>query len=153
MKKDVDKHNWKLYKASSKRIETLTRRQYDEDAKAEKWIMTLASGSFGLSFAFIGQVVKLENAQCLGFLIAAWSCFLAVLVIGLIGFSVSSFAHSVLAEEEAKNLAVKYQGKEPEYKSRSLFFGANAVLGYASILAFISGSVWLILFIAKNLLR
>jgi hypothetical protein len=65
---------------------------------------------------------------------------------------VSSFCHSVRAKEEAVALELKYRGIEPEYKKRSIFFGANALLGYASILVFIGGSICLILFIAKNLL-
>jgi hypothetical protein len=75
-----------------------------------------------------------------------------VLVLEIAGFMVSSFAHSVLAKEEAEMLDLKYKGVEAEYKNRSIFFSANAILGYASILLFIGGSICLILFIAKNLL-
>jgi hypothetical protein len=144
----ADRH-WKLYEAGSRRIEELNRRQGEEDDKTDRWMMSLASGSFGLSFAFINQIVPVQNAVRAALLIAAWSCFLGVLVLGLIGFTVSSFAHSVLAKEEADALALKYRGLEPEYKNRSIFFGANAVLGYASILLFIGGSICLMLFIAK----
>jgi hypothetical protein len=148
----ADDRNWKLYQASTRRIDTLNQRQAEEDDKVDKWMMTLASGSFGLSFAFINQIVPIETASHIGLLVSAWSCFLAVLVLGIVGFAVSSFAHSVLAKEEAECLALKYQDKAPEYKSRSIFFGANAVLGYAAIGAFICGSIFLIMFIAKNLL-
>jgi hypothetical protein len=115
-------------------------------------MMSLASGSFGLSFAFINEIVPVSGAGHIALLIAAWSCFLGVLVLGLIGFTASSFAHSVLAKEEAEMLALKYRGAKAEYKNRGIFFSANAVLGYASILSFIAGSVCLIMFIAKNLL-
>ena len=145
-------HNWKLHEASAQRIDMLTKRQGEEDDKEDKWMMSLAAGSFGLSFAFIDQIVPIKCAGHIPLLIAAWSCFIAVLVIGLIGFIVSSRGHSFLAEEETKNLALKYQGKEPEYKKRSIVFDPNAVMGYASILLFIGGSLCLILFIAKNLL-
>ncbi|MDR1469396.1 MAG: hypothetical protein LBT00_08900 [Spirochaetaceae bacterium] len=149
---NTDNDHWKLYEASSKRIEALNQRQGEEDDKTDKWMMTLASGSFGLSFAFINQIVPVNSAGHIALLIAAWSCFLSVLVLGIIGFAVSSFCHSALAKEEAEMLALKYKGVDAEYKNRSIFFGANAVLGYASILFFISGSICLILFIAKNLL-
>jgi hypothetical protein len=148
----TDERNWKLYDAASTRIDILNQRQGEEDDKADKWLMTLASGSFGLSFAFINQIVPIEKAAHIPLLIAAWSCFVAVLALGIIGFALSSFIHSCMAKEEAKNLALKYQGIDPKYKGRSIFFGANAIFGYISILSFIGGSVCLILFIAKNLL-
>jgi hypothetical protein len=144
--------NWKYYKASRRQIEILNQRQGEEDDKTDKWIMTLASGSFGLSFAFINQIVPIAEASHTVLLIAAWSCFLAVLILELIGFTVSSFCHSLLAKKENKVLELKYQGIEPEDKERGVFFSANALLGYASIMLFIGGSICLILFIAKNLL-
>jgi len=147
-----NERNWKLYEESVKRVNILNERQAEEDDKEDKWIMSLAAGSFGLSFAFIDKVVPISSAHSIPLLIAAWSCFLAVLAIGLIGFLVSSLLHTALAEEESLNLPLKYQGKEPEYKKRSIYFDPNAVLGYASILLFISGCICLILFIAKNLL-
>lgn len=153
MSDENDDRLWKLYEASSRRIDSLNRRQGEEDDKIDKWMMSLASGSFGLSFAFINQIVPISYASHIALLITAWSCFLGVLILGIIGFTVSSFAHSVLAKEEAEALAIKYRGVEAEYKDRSIFFGANALLGYASILSFMSGSVCLILFIAKNLLQ
>jgi hypothetical protein len=133
-------------------IETLNQRQGEEDDKIDKWMMTLASGSFGLSFAFINQIVPIREAVHITLLIAAWSCFLSVLILEIIAFMVSSFCHSLFAKEEAKALKLKYQGIESEYKNRNIFFGANALLGYVSILLFIGGSLCLILFIAKNLL-
>jgi hypothetical protein len=148
----LDDRNLKLYETESRFIETLNQRQGEEDDKIDKWMMSLASGSFGLSFAFINQIVPINNAVHIAFLIAAWSCFLSVLILGIISFMVSSFCHSVFANEEAEALKLKYQGIEPEHKNRSIFFGANALLGYASILLFIGGSLCLILFIAKNLL-
>jgi hypothetical protein len=145
-------HDWKLYEAANHRIDILTQRQAEEDDKTDKWIMTLASGSFGLSFAFINQIVPVQSAGHIGLLIAAWSCFLSILVLELVAFLVSSFTHSVLAKREAEDLKLKYEGIEPENKGVSIFFNANALLGYATILLFLGGSICLILFIAKNLL-
>lgn len=144
--------NWKLYEASTKRIDMLNQRQADEDDKIAKWLMTFAAGSFGLSFAFIDKIVPIEHAHNIPLLIVAWSCFISVLVLGLIASLISSFIHSVMADEEAKNLPFKYEGIEPEYKKRSIFFGTVAVFGYISILSFIGGSICLILFISENLL-
>lgn len=144
--------NWKLHEASTKYIDMLNQRQADEDDKISKWLMTFSAGSFGLSFAFIDNIVPIKQAHEIPFLIAAWSCFLSVLVFCLIASFISSFIHSVMADEERKNLPLVYNGLEPEYKKRSIFFGTVAVFGYISILSFIGGAVCLILFIAKNLL-
>jgi hypothetical protein len=148
----ADKANTQYYEADNRFIETLNQRQGEEDDKIDKWMMTLASGSFGLSFAFINQIVPMAKASHTTFLIAAWSCFLAVLILELIAFTVSSFCHSLMAKKIGENLRLKYQGIEPEDKDMSVFFSANALLGYASIMLFIGGSTCLILFIAKNLL-
>jgi hypothetical protein len=152
MSDSINEHNWKLYEASTNQYNMLIKRQGEEADKLDKWIMTMAAGSFGLSFAFIDKIVHVDEAAHFQFLIASWSCFLAILVIGVIGFILSSLLHSVLAEEESKMLAIKYEGGTPEYKNRSIFFDVNNVLGYVQILLFIGGSLCLILFVAKNLL-
>ena len=150
--KQNDERNWKIFNASKSQIDMLMQRQGEESDKLDKWMMTIAAGSFGLSFAFIDKIVPVKTASHLLFLFSAWSGFLAILIIGAIGFIVSALVHTVHAEEESKMLPLKYEGKEPEYKKRGIFFTANAVFGYAQILLFIGGSVCLLLFIAKNLL-
>ena len=147
-----EERNWKLYEASCKRVDVLTKAQQEEDDKRDKWTMTLASGSFGLSFAFINQIVPLKEAVCLPFLLSAWACFLAVLVLGLAGFLISGLRHTYCAEEETANLELMYEGKEPVYKDRGIALDTNAVLGYLSLLFFTGGSACLIVFIGKNLL-
>jgi hypothetical protein len=147
-----EERNWKLYEASSSRIDTFTKAGQEEDDKRDKWTMMLASGSFGLSFAFINQIVPLKEASYLPLLLSAWACFLAVLVIGLVGFLISGLLHTCLAEEESKNLQLRYEGKKPIYKNRSIAFDTNAALGYLSLLCFVGGSICLIIFIGKNIL-
>ena len=126
--KALNEHNWKLYNASTSKIDILNRRQSEEYNKLDKWIMTIAAGSFGLSFALINQIVPVGMANHILLLIVACACFLSVLVLGLIGFMASGLSHTVLAEEEAKALPLMYEGREPEYKKRSIFFNANMVL-------------------------
>jgi hypothetical protein len=150
--KENEERNWKIYHAGKSEIDSLMQRQGEECDKLDKWMMTMAAGSFGLSFAFIDTIVPVKTAHYLPFLFSAWSGFLAVLVIGVIGFIVSALVHTVHAEEESKMLPLKYAGKEPEYKKRGIFFTANAVFGYAQILLFIGGSACLMTFIAKNLM-
>jgi hypothetical protein len=141
---------WKIFEASQHYIDQCNQRQWDQDAKADKWILTLASGSFGLSFVFIDKIVPLSSSSYRELLLAAWACFAAVLVLELAGFTISSFLHSSLANEERKNISLKYQGKIPENKDRTIFFNGVAICGYISMLSFIGGVVCLLLFIARN---
>jgi len=145
--------DWKNYDASIRRVEILEQRQYDEDSKAEKWLLTISSGSFGLSFTFIDQIVEIKYASNYEFLVTSWSCFTFIIILGIIGFIISSFSHSSLAKEENDNLALKYNGEETNYKKRSLYFSPNAILQYISILLLISGLAFLMLFIAINLIK
>jgi hypothetical protein len=141
---------WKIYDSSQHYIDECNRRQWDQDAKSDKWILTLASGSFGLSFAFIDKIVDLSASSCRELLLSAWACFAAVLVIELCGFMISSFIHSSKAREERENISLKYEGKTPDYKDRTVFLNTVAACGYVSMLSFTGGVVCLLLFIAKN---
>jgi hypothetical protein len=146
----TQEEKWKIYDSSQHYIDQCNQRQWDQDAKSDKWILTLASSSFGLSFAFIDKIVPLSSSSYRVLLLAAWACFAAVLAIELCGFMISSFIHSSMAKEERKNITVKYEGKIPEYKDRTIFFNSVSICGYVSMLSFVGGIVCLLLFIAKN---
>jgi len=124
----------------------------EEINKLDKWIMTIAAGSFGLSFVFIDTIVPVNTAAYLPVLFSAWACFLAVLAVGLIGSMASALLHLAIAAELNSAIPLIQEGKRPEYKKRGVFLSPNAVLGYAQIALFIGGCVCLILFVAKNLL-
>jgi hypothetical protein len=141
---------WKIREAGQHYIDQCNQRQWDQDAKFDKWLLTLASGSFGLSFAFIDRIVPLSESSCRALLLAAWACFAAVLVLQLAGFIISSLVHSAMADEERENIELRYEGQTAENKDRSIFFNSVAVCGHASLLSFIGGVVYLLLFIARN---
>jgi hypothetical protein len=141
---------WKIYETSQHYIDLCSQRQWDQDEKSDKRLITLAAGSFGLSFAFIDTLVSLDTAVYKPLLIGAWACFAMALIMELCGFMLSSFTHSVMANEERDNVSLKYQGKPPEYKNRSVFSNSMAICGYASLVSFIGGVVCLLVFIAKN---
>jgi hypothetical protein len=146
----TQEEKWKIYDTSQHYIDQCNQRQWDQDAKSDKWILTLASGSFGLSFIFIDKIVPLSSSSYRALLLAAWACFAAVLVLELAGFAISSFIHSSMANEERKNISLKYLGKTPEYKDRTIFFNGVAICGYISMLSFVGGVICLLLFIARN---
>jgi len=147
----LDEYYSKLHEVSTNYINILNQRQYDEDTKIEKWIMTIASGSFGISFAFIGQIIELKTASHIEYLVASWICFLITIFAGIINFIISSFTHTLLAEKEIKDLTLRYDGIEPKYKKKKVFLSLGAIIQYFLIILLISGSVLLLLFIIKNL--
>jgi hypothetical protein len=145
-------HNWKLYEANERYTDKLIKTQQETDNFFDKWMMALAAGSFALSFAFIGSLVPLAQAACKPLLIAAWACFVAVLGLELAGFVVSSLRFTMLVAEADRNLLLRYEGKEPEHKRRSIAGDPNGVMTYAALLIFLGGAVCLLLFVALNIL-
>jgi hypothetical protein len=145
-------HDWKLYEANERYTDKLIKTQQETDNLADKWFITLAAGSFGLSFMFINALIPLEKAAHKPLLIAAWGCFAAVLVLELAGFLISSLRFSLLVAEADRGLSLKYEGKEPDYKRRSIYFGPNRIIMYAVCLVFLGGLVCLITFVARNIL-
>jgi hypothetical protein len=150
MKKMTD-YNWKLYEANERYTDKLIETSQKTLASADKWLMTLAAGSFGLSFTFINSLIPIEKAVYKPLLIAAWACFALVLVIQLFGLTISSIRYTLMVKEADMNLALKYEGKEPEYKDRSIYFDPNHVMMYAVLFIFLGGLVCLLTFIAQNL--
>jgi hypothetical protein len=55
--KKIIEHNWKLYEANEHLTDKLIETREKTDAFADKWLMTLTAGSFGLSFALIDILV------------------------------------------------------------------------------------------------
>jgi nitrate/nitrite transporter NarK len=151
--KPADEHNWRLYEANERYTDKLIATQQRTDFLAARWIFTLAGGSFGLSFAFIETLVPLRDATHKPLLIAAWGCFALAFVLEFIGMAVSSIRYTLLVAEADRNLALKYEGREPEYKRRGVFSDPNSVLMYAVLLVFFGGFVCLLIFLAQNILR
>jgi hypothetical protein len=150
-KENQELRNWKLYEANERYTDKLIETQQRTLATADKWLMALASGSFGLSFTFINSLIALENAAYKPLLISAWACFALVLVIQLVGFTVSAIRYTLMVDEADRNLPLKYEGREPEYKRRSIYFDPNHVMMYAALLIFFGGLICLLTFIARNL--
>ena len=121
--------------------------------KMDKWLMAIAAGSFGLSFAFIDNIVPVKEAVCMPYLIYAWSSFLAILILGISGFFISARNNWLLADEINGFFPLINEGKTPEYKKRGiLFYNINKIIGYTQIILFIGGCVCLIVFVGRNLL-
>jgi hypothetical protein len=145
-------YNWKLYEDNKEYNIRCDNARWAVNDFSDKWLMTLAAGSFGISFTFIDKLVPLAGAVCKPLLIAAWLCFVLVIVLELISMDVSAYRIVKAVEEEGKNLLMRYQGKEPEPVEQDIRFDTNRVFGYMVLPLFVAGIFSLIIFVAKNIL-
>jgi hypothetical protein len=140
-----------LYEANERYTDKLTETQEKTLAATDRWLMTLAAGSFGITFTFIDTLVPLQSAVGKPLLLTAWACFALVLVIKLAGFTLSSLRFTLMAGEVDRNLSLKHEDVEPEYKHRSVYFDPNRVMMYAALFIFSGGLSCLLIFVARNL--
>jgi hypothetical protein len=148
----AEERNWKLYEETKENIAKNTAAKWAANDFSDKWLMTLAAGSFGLSFAFIEKLVPLSAAIDKPLLITAWACFAVVIILELLAFDVISCRFDRAIEKEMRYLRLAYEGIEREPEKHSPFLDANRVIGYAVLCVFIAGMVSLIAFVARNIL-
>lgn len=72
--KDSDKEYW----------QQLNKAFLESSSQFDKQILVFASGAFGLSFAFIKDIVQLNVAINKWMLIVAWSCFGLVVILSIL---------------------------------------------------------------------
>jgi hypothetical protein len=61
--KELYERQKKIYDNHTALWETFNKISSEMDARFDKALFTIAAGSFGLSFAFIGNIVSLASAQ------------------------------------------------------------------------------------------
>ena len=122
-------------------IEKLYESLADSKSKFDKQVLWIASGAFGISFAFIEKIVKLNAATNTSFLILTWSLYTLVIFISLF----SHFYSSRSISWSIKN-CFQYgfeEGLEKRNK-RTRIFNISTMVGI-----FI-GTISLLVFIALN---
>lgn len=124
-----------------------------QDEAFDKHIIAFASGSFGISFAFIEKIVPMQSAVHPLLIVIAWACFGMCLILELIGFRISSYVHEKTVENANDVMQVRLQGKDADYKRNWKGLIIIDLQNLLSLFLFIGGIVCLILFIALNVLR
>ena len=115
----------------------------------DKYILTLAAGTFGLSLLFIRQIAPQPEAGTIWLLVTAWKTF---------GASILSTLISILLTQEAslkqiKMLDDRYKKHDPkEGKTKNVVATCTRILNWASMSLFIIGVVFLAIFSTLNLL-
>ena len=82
------------YETYLKERNSLINAQIEQARHFDKYILTLASGTFGLSLLFIRQIAPHPNILTIPFLITAWVSFGISIVATLISFLLSQQAIS-----------------------------------------------------------
>lgn len=122
-----------------------------EQAKSfDRWILTLAGGTFGLSLVFINQIAPNPKSGTIGFLVTGWVLFAVSILSTLSSFLFSQEAcykqikdvHKLLNREidRSKELPLNLYGR------------ITKGLNYFSMITFLAGVAFLITFATLNLL-
>lgn len=123
----------------------LVESQYSSSRAFDKWVLTLAGGSFTLSLSFMQNLAK-DSPRAGWSLIVGWSALIATVLSTLLSFRTSYKAHDV----EIDNLRADYELKPRKANRWSC---ATRVLNWFSATAFTTGLGGLAVFALVNLLR
>ena len=124
---------------------------FEQTKSFDKYILTLAGGTFGLSLLLIKQLVTDFEKGTIGILIAAWTAFSLSILITLISFLFSQKACS----KQIEILETWYRKNEDELTeedTKNKFTKLTNKLNWSSMFIFISGVILLIVFSAINLI-
>ena len=124
--------------------------QRENDGLLHKYILTVAAGSFGVSFAFINQIVSLNTAVMMPVLATAWVLFAFSIVVALIGFKISSAVQDTLLDVVEENIQRGYEGKEPIAPKRRVVMFSTRIADWCALILFVMGVVCLLYFVLQN---
>ncbi|MCL2043321.1 MAG: hypothetical protein FWG89_04185 [Treponema sp.] len=124
--------------------------QQDLDQRRHKYLFMLAGGSFGVSFAFISQVVMLESADNMVILVLSWLFFAITMIVAVLELTIGSFIQDMLLNNIEKNLERGYRGDPYKEPGRRLAMLPGRILGLVSVFSFIAGVLCLLYFVLQN---
>ena len=114
----------------------------------DKYILTLAAGTFGLSLLFVERIATNPKEQTEWFLIAAWIAFGASILSTLLSFLFGQESCS----KEIEILDDEYRGAIKDVKkTKNIFITWTKWLNRVSMVLFIVGVILLITFSSLNL--
>jgi len=124
--------------------------QKDLDTRAHKSILTIAAGSFGVSFAFISQVVPLDKASGMVILVAAWALFGLSIMLSIFELKIGSVIQDIFLNNAEKNIERGYAGERLKGVS-SITMWPERVISWLAFSTFGAGVVCLIYFVLMNI--
>ena len=141
----------KRYEVYLQERNSLVNAELEQARQFDKYILTLAAGTFGLSLLFIRQLVPSPEQGTICLLVTAWIAFGASILTTLISFLLSQTACS----KQREILKTWYKKKDTELREegmKNVFAIWTRTLNWTSMSLFIIGVVLLIIFSAVNLL-
>lgn len=139
----MSRHRYGVY---IKERDALINASQKESTDFDKYILTLASGTFGLSLLFINQIMPNPNKSNLPFLFCAWGAFCMSICLTLISFQVSIEAH----KKQIKILEQVYF--EENSSKRNEYAAWTTRLNWLSGAFFVTGVILLICFCIFNMI-
>lgn len=141
----------KKYEVYYQERNLLIRAELEQARSFDKYILTLAGGTFGLSLLLIKHLVPSFEKGTIGILIAVWITFSMSILATLISFLYSQKACS----KQREILKIWYMKKEDELTeedTKNNYAGLTHRLNWISMFFFIVGVVLLVIFSAINLI-
>ncbi|MDR2701259.1 MAG: hypothetical protein LBB72_02370 [Spirochaetaceae bacterium] len=125
--------------------------QLEADNRFHKNILTIAAGSFGVSFAFINQIVPLKSAVHPAVLVLSWLFFGLSIVFAVLEPRVGSVIQDKLLDDIEENIELGYEGRPYKETRRWLLMLPTRILNWLSFILFAMGVVCLIFFVYLNM--
>lgn len=124
----------KEYRELLQKMENEAQDQYD------KTVLYLSTGALGISFTFLKDIISVENAVAIGWLVTAWISW---------AISVSAILWSFFSSRIALRNAIKAidEDKKPDSKADKF----TTILNFLSGIFFILGLICIIVFVKTNL--
>jgi hypothetical protein len=146
--KELYERNKQIYDDGMKKWSSYNETSLKMDERFDKDLFTVAAGSFGLSFAFIGNIIELTSAVWRQALAASWACFAGCLILLVIGHLLSAEVYRRHRDNVARNMALEYEGKPAED-----FHVVDVVspCNYGALILYIGGIACLLCFVVINL--
>jgi len=141
----------KIYDDFSSAWDSQREIQLEADARFHKNILAIASGSFGVSFAFINQIVPLSGAVHIAVLVLSWLFFGLSIVCAVLEPRVGSVIQDKLLDDIEKNIELGYEGKPYKKTNKRLLMLPTRVLSWLSFIFFVIGVICLLYFVYLNM--
>ena len=144
-------HKKKIYDEFSTVWDKQHNIQLDAEKRFHKNILTLAAGSFGVSFAFINQVVPLKEAFQTNILVNAWIFLGLSIIFAILECRISSLIQDKLLSDIEKNIEIGYKGKPYKETNKWLIMLPTRMLNWTAFVLFILGVLCLLYFVHLNI--
>jgi len=125
--------------------------QLEADARFQKNILTIAAGSFGVSFAFINQIVPVATAFHTNILVTAWLLFSLSIVFAILEPRITSVIQDLLLDDIERNIELGYEEKPYKNTNKRLAMWPTRILSWLTFFFFTGGVLCLLYFVYLNM--